>query len=88
LDGQKVIFEAGQFLSPGDTILLRFVQIDGTVFDQSDVNALLLASNHLGSTDASIDRSVPGRGIFLRRPDGTLRELVINNADEIEIYSV
>ena len=88
LDGQKVIFESGQFLNPGETIKLRFMQIEGTVFDTSDANALLLASNFLGSTDATIDRSQPGRGIFLRRPDGTLREITIDNNDQIVIYSI
>jgi hypothetical protein len=88
LDGHNVIFEAGQFLNPGETIKLRFMQVEGTVFDNSDVNGLLLASNFLGSTDPSIDRSQPGRGIFLRRPDGTLRELTITDADGIAIYSV
>jgi len=88
LDGHKVIFEAGQFLNPSETIKLRFIQIDGTVFDNSDVNGLLLASNFLGSTDASIDRSQPGRGIFLRRPDGTLREITIDDSDSIVVYSV
>lgn len=88
LDGHKVIFEAGQFLAPGETITLRFMQVEGTAFDNSDTNALLLASNFLGSTDASIDRSQAGRGIFLRRPDGTLREITIDNSDNIVVYSV
>jgi hypothetical protein len=87
-DGQKVVFEPGQFLQPGQTVKLRFIQIEGSAFDNSDANALLLASNFLGSTDPSIDRSQPGRGIFLRRPDGTLREVTIDNNDQIVIYSV
>jgi len=86
--GQKVVFESGQFYQPGQTIKLRFIQMEGSAFDNSDVNALLMASNHLGSTDANIDRSVAGRGIFLRRPDGTLREICIDNSDNIIIYSV
>lgn len=88
LDGQKVVFESGQFYAPGQTIKLNFMQIEGSIFDSSDVNGLLLASNHLGSTDANIDRSVAGRGIFLRRPDGTLREICIDNSDNIVVYSV
>jgi hypothetical protein len=88
LDGHKVIFESGQFYSPGETIKLRFMQVEGTVFDGSDANAALLAANFLGSTDPSIDRSQNGRGIFLRRPDGTLREITIDNSDNIVIYSV
>lgn len=88
LSGNKVIFESGQFYNPGQTIKLRFVQMEGSAFDNSDVNALLLASNHLGSTDAGIDRSIAGRGIFLRRPDGTLREICIDDSDNIVVYSV
>lgn len=88
LNGQKVVFQSGQFYAPSQTIKLNFMQIEGSVFDSSDVNGLLMASNHLGSTDASIDRSVAGRGIFLRRPDGTLREICIDNNDQIVIYSV
>lgn len=87
-NGQTVVFESGQFYQPGQTIKLRFIQIEGSAFDNSDVNALLMASNHLGSTDASIDRSVAGRGIFLRRPDGTLREICIDNSDNLIVYSV
>jgi len=88
LDGQKVIFEDQQFLNLGETIRLQFVQNEGTAFDNSDVNALLLASNHLGSTDAGIDRSQNGRGIFLRRPDGTLREITVDNTDTIVVLPV
>jgi hypothetical protein len=87
-DGQKVVFESGQFYQPGQTIKLRFIQVEGSAFDSSDVNGLLLASNHLGSTDASIDRSLAGRGIFLRRPDGTLREIALDDSDNIVVYSV
>ncbi len=88
IDGQTIKFESGQFLAPGELISLVFDQTYGGSFDNSDQNALLLASNHLGSTDATIDKSVAGRGIFLRRPDGTLRELTIDNNDNIAIFSV
>jgi hypothetical protein len=88
VNGQSVQFDDGQFLSPGETLTLVFDQTAGSAYDNSDVNALLLATNHLGSTDATIDKSAAGRGIFLRRPDGTLREITINDNDEIEIYSV
>lgn len=53
-----------------------------------DRNAELLAGNYLGSTDASLDKSSAGRGIFLRRPDGTLREIAIDNDDQIAVYSI
>lgn len=88
VDGNTVVFNENVFFRPGETVRLVMDQSAGGAFDSSDINGLLLASNHLGSTDGSIDRSVAGRGIFLRRPDGTLRELIINDNDEIEIYSV
>jgi hypothetical protein len=87
LDGHNVIFPDNTFNKPG-TIKLLFEQNSGGSFDNTDGNAALLAANHLGSTDLEIDRSANGRGILLRRPDGTLREISINNDDEIEIYSV
>lgn len=48
----------------------------------------LVSENYLGSTDPLLDRSSNGRGIFLRRPDGTLREITIDNSDNIIVYSV
>lgn len=48
----------------------------------------LLAGNFLGSTDPVLDKSQNGRGIFLRRPDGTLREITIDNSDNIAVFSV
>jgi hypothetical protein len=87
LNGQQVVFPANTF-NGLDTVTLVFDQIEGTSFDNSDQNAALLAANFLGSTDATIDRSQNGRGIFLRRPDGTLREITIDNSDNIVVYSV
>lgn len=87
LDGRKVIFPANTFNGLG-TVTLVFDQLQGASFDNSENNGALLAANFLGSTDATIDRSQAGRGILLRRPDGTLREITINNSDQIVIYSV
>ncbi len=87
LNGYQVIFPANTFNGLG-TVTLVFDQLEGTSFDNSDRNAALMAANFLGSTDASIDRSQNGRGIFLRRPDGTLREITIDNSDNIVVYSV
>jgi hypothetical protein len=87
LDGHKIVFPVNTFNGLG-TVTLVFDQPEGAAFDNSENNASLLAANFLGSTDATIDRSVAGRGIFLRRPDGTLRELTIDNSDQIAIYSV
>lgn len=88
LDGRKLVFAPGQFLSPGQTIIVIVDQAEAQVFDNSDANANLLASNHLGSTDATIDRSVAGRGIIVQRPDGTKREITLDNSDNIVILAV
>jgi hypothetical protein len=87
LDGHKVVFPANTFNGLA-TVTLVFDQPEGAAFDNSEQNAALLAANFLGSTNAAIDRSQAGRGIFIRRPDGTLRELTIDNSDQIAIYSV
>lgn len=88
ISGHTVTFAAGTFLAPGETIELIFDQSQGTGYDYSDQNANLLATNHLGSTDATVDKSVAGRGVFLRRPDGTLVEVCVDNSNNIVIYSV
>jgi len=90
LQGNTVVFPVDQFNNGGieKVQTLVFDQVRGGAFDNSDVNANLLANNHLGSSDGTFDKSVAGRGIFLRRPDGTLVELTIDDANNIAIYSV
>jgi len=90
VNGNTLTFPANTFNNGGEsaTVTLIADQTNGGAFDNSDRNALLLATNALGSTDASVDRSISGRGIFLRRPDGTLREITIDNSDNIVVYSV
>ena len=90
INGQSLQFATNQFNNGGAEadVTLIFDQTTGGAFDNSDLNALLLTANHLGSPDASIDRSANGLGIFLRRPDGTLREITIDDNDDIVIYSV
>lgn len=78
VNGMVVNFEAGQFLSP-DNVTLVFDQTVGGSFDNSDLNGLLLASNHLGSSDGSVDRSLAGRGIMMRSPNGTLFEINVED---------
>lgn len=87
LNGYQVVFPANTFSLANQTYTLQFEQVNGS-YDNTDVNAALLAANHLGSTDLNIDRSLPGQGFFLRRPDGTLREIAINNNDELVVFSV
>ena len=84
IDGNNVIFEPNTFNKP-ETVDLEFLQIQGGGFDNSDTNRALLTANHLGSTDAILDLSVAGRGIYLRRPDGVLVELTIDNLNNVVI---
>ncbi len=88
LDGYTVKFPADTFDLPGETVVLVFDQVNGGAFDNSDVNLALLAANHLGAEDATIDKSLPGRGIILQRPDATKREVTIDNLDNIVIKTV
>jgi type VI secretion system secreted protein VgrG len=88
ISGGVITFPANTFNKPGETVTLVAIQSQGASFDNSDFNGNLLAANNLGSTDPAVDRSVAGHGIFLRRPDGTLREIAIDNNDNIVIYSV
>jgi hypothetical protein len=90
LQGYNVVFPVNTFNNNGFSTLvtLRFEQLVGTSFDNSDQNGALLAANALGSTNAAIDKSIPGRGLFLRRPDGTLREIALDNSDNLVVYSV
>src|SRR5690606_19169213 len=83
IDGRKVVFAAGQFLAPGETIVLLFDQSEQGAFDNSDANGNLLATNGLGSTDPSVDRSSPGVGLKLRSPDGTLWHITVTDAGAI-----
>jgi hypothetical protein len=78
LDGKYVIFEPNTFNKP-ETVTLEFLQVQGSSFDNSDSNRALLAANHLGSLDPTIDLSVAGRGFLLRSDDGTLYEIVIKD---------
>lgn len=80
LAGQTVTFPANTFNMGGvsQTVTLRFDQNTGGSFDGADSNARLLATSHLGSTSATDDRSVAGRGVILRGGSGTLFELAID----------
>lgn len=77
LNGYSVVFPNNFFYNAGveADVTLVFEQSKGSSFDNSDKNAALLAANHLGSSDGSIDRSVTDRGIILRDYAGVLQEL-------------
>lgn len=85
IDGKTVKFNAGTFLVPNETIELFFDQSEGTGYDYSDFNANLLASNHLGSSDNTIDKSVSGRGILIRNALGELKELWLDESNNLNI---
>lgn len=84
LEGTKVIFPPNTFKKSGTQELL-FEQVEGTPssFDNSDSNKQLLIANHLGSTDPDLDLSISGRGMYLRSPDGTLREITVDNSGNV-----
>ncbi|OQW46490.1 MAG: hypothetical protein A4S09_16365 [Proteobacteria bacterium SG_bin7] len=77
LSGNKVVFSSGQFLAPGEQIVLIFDQNLGGAFDNSDDNALLLSENRLGSEDPTLDRSAAGEGLLLRSSNGKLCEVYL-----------
>jgi hypothetical protein len=85
IDGRTVKFNAGTFLVPNETIELFFDQSEGTGYDYSDSNANLLASNHLGSSDNTLDKSVSGRGVLIRNASGDLREIWLDEFDNLNI---
>ena len=84
INGQTITFASGTFLFPGDTAPVLFDQRMG--FGQGNDRAMnILAANFLGSLDPAFDLSQAGRGILLRRPDGVLREIRLDNDDNIVI---
>lgn len=90
ISGNKIIFPANTFYKPEEVILI-FEQLNIVNFSlplTTDKAYALMVENNLGSTNPNLDASANGRGIFLRRPDGTLREITIDNDDNIVIYSV
>jgi len=89
--GRTCVFPVNTFYGM-DNVTLWFVQATEEevrrVIDNSDFNRALLAANHLGSMDADVDMSVAGRGRLQRRPDGTMIEITVNDANEVEIYEL
>ena len=78
IDGRKVVFASGQFQAPGETIVLLFDQAEQGAFDNSDVNAAIIAANRLGSADPEFDRSVAGEGPLLRADNNKLVEVSLH----------
>lgn len=89
ISGQTVTFPVNTFANILDSyVTLKFKQTEGTSFDNSDFNAALLSDNHISSTVPALDRGSPGRGIYLKRPDGQIREMCLDDQDNWVIYSV
>ena len=88
LNGTRVEFPANTFDKPGETITLEFLQMFKGTMQFDSRNRAILAENNLGSQDPSLDLSSNGNGILLRRPDGTLREIALDDDDNIVIKSV
>jgi hypothetical protein len=85
IDGHTITFASGTFTVPGETIELIFDQSEGSGFDNSDNNANLMAANHLGSTDATLDKSINGRGILIRNSAGELKEIWLDASNNLNI---
>ena len=86
ISGYNVVFPSGTFsTSASDTITLKFEQIYGSGFDYSTTNLSLLVENHLGSNDATMDKSVSGRGILQRDSAGALKEVWIDAFGNLNI---
>ena len=76
IDGHTITFPENTFLGDlGTDVMLIFDQSKGTGFDNSDINAALMAASRLGSEDAAIDKSVAGEGPMLRADNGKLVEV-------------
>jgi hypothetical protein len=85
INGSLIKFPDGTFSVPDEEIELFFDQSEGSGYDYSDTNANLLASNHLGSEDTTIDKSTNGRGLFLRNSNGELKEVWLDEDNVINV---
>jgi hypothetical protein len=80
IDGYKITFPDRFFETPDSkTMFIRFMHVGAGSFDNADMNANLMATNHLGSTDLNLDRSLPGRGIIQQAPNGSKYEVGVDN---------
>jgi len=88
IDGRFINFPSGMFNIAGENVIVKFIQYHGS-YDNSDSNANLLATNHLGSSDTSLDKSIAGRGIILRQETNSiLKEVALDENGFIQILSV
>ena len=86
ISGNSIVFPANTFYDVADVdVTLVAQQLEGSSFDNSDMNGALLTENHMGSTSVGLDRSVTGRGIYLRNANGVLRELALDVDDNVVV---
>jgi hypothetical protein len=86
LSGYSIVFPSNTFYDVTNVdVTLVAQQLEGSSLDNSDTNGALLTESHLGSTSATLDRSVAGRGIYLRNAAGVLREISLDASDNIII---
>ena len=87
VQGTKLVFVSDFFYDgQNKDILVIADQNSGNSFDSSDENGNILATNHLGAPDGT-GNLAPGRGWYMQRPDGLIREVTLNNSDGFTIYS-
>lgn len=87
IEGKDIIFEPNTFNKPED-IVLEFVEMMGSNLSNDDFFTGLLNSANIGAPGQFESFLKSGRGYYFKRPDGIIRELTIDNNDEIQIYSV
>lgn len=88
--GNKLKFDSGTFSYPGMDLILKVenTELGGSVnIDFAKINSLL-AENGLGSENGTLDLSSAGKGIKIRRPDGTLRMVRLDDNDNLVIEAL
>ncbi|GAB1376774.1 hypothetical protein MASR1M48_16260 [Lactococcus petauri] len=85
VSGNNVVFPDGFFTVLGKKFFIHFDQMMGAGFDNSDQNATLLSENHLGSENPTLDRSTAGRGILLRNAAGVLKEIWLDEFNNLNV---
>ena len=89
VEGMKVKFPDEHFYDlPAYDLTIVFSQNTGQTIDFNENNGAMISENHLGSESPSLDRSITGRGIKIRNAAGLLRELTLDENDNIVINSL
>ena len=89
IEGMKITFPNEHFYDlPGYNLTVVFSQNTGQIIDFNENNSAMISENHLGSESPSLDRSVTGRGVKIRNAAGILREITLDENDNIVINSL